>query len=323
MRAPDFWSEDNGLARVLAPLGYLWSAGTGLRRAVARTARLSVPVVCVGNLVAGGAGKTPLAITLGRYLLARGRAPHFLSRGYGGRARGPLRVDASRHGAHDVGDEPLLLAAVAPTWVARDRRDGARAAIAGGADIIVMDDGFQNPSLVKDVSILAVDGGYGFGNGRLMPAGPLRERLAGGLARADAVVVIGSDGRGSRNRVARHCPVFEARLEPLPDDAVAGRKVLAFAGIARPAKFYATLRQLGCIVAGTRAFPDHHRYRPDEIVRLCEEAAALGALPVTTEKDLVRLPEAARAMVRCVRVELAWADSATPGRLLARVLGDG
>jgi tetraacyldisaccharide 4'-kinase len=323
MRAPDFWEQDNGLAVALTPLAWLWGAAAGLRRAITYPTRLPVPVVCVGNLVVGGAGKTPLAMALGRYLLSRGNNPHFLSRGYGGRERGPVRVDPSRHDARDVGDEPLLLSATAPTWVARNRGAGAHAAVAAGADIIVMDDGFQNPSIIKDLSIIAVDGGYGFGNARLMPAGPLRERLASGLSRADAVVVIGSDGRGARNRVARYRPVFEAHLVPVPEDSVAGQPVFAFAGIARPVKFHATLRQLGCSIVGTRDFADHHRYRPDEIMRLCEDAAALGALPVTTEKDFARLPAEARPMVRCVRVELEWADKGAPGRLLAKVLGDG
>jgi len=323
MRAPEFWYDDNATARALIPPTYLWRAAGWVHRRLAQGSRVAVPVVCVGNLVVGGAGKTPLAIAIARHLASRGRTPHFITRGYGGRARGPLRVDPAVHSARDVGDEPLLLAAVAPTWVARNRLKGAIAAMVAGADIVVMDDGFQNRSLVKDLSILAVDGGYGFGNARVLPAGPLREPLIGGLRRADAVVVIGTDGRGSRNRVRRFCQVYEAHLIPRENSAVAGKRVFAFAGIGRPAKFYATLRQMGCTVAETRDFPDHHRYAPDEIMRLCEAAVEQGAVPVTTEKDFVRLPEEARPMVECVFVDIEWASPQTPDQLLAPVLRDG
>lgn len=323
MRAPDFWYDDNAVARVLMPLTYLWRAAVVVRRHLVQGSRVSIPVVCVGNLVVGGAGKTPLAIAIARRLAARGRTPHFLTRGYGGRLRGPVQVNPAAHDANDVGDEPLLLARVAPTWVARNRLKGAIAAMVAGADIVVMDDGFQNRSLVKDLSILAVDGGYGFGNAHVLPAGPLREPLIGGVKRADAVVVIGTDGRGSRNRVRRFTQVFEAHLTPRDNPAVAGRRVYGFAGIGRPAKFYATLRQMGCTVVETRDFPDHHRYRPEEIMRICEEAAEMDAVPVTTEKDFVRLPEDARAMVRCVTVDIEWASPDMADKILATVLPHG
>jgi len=320
---PDFWRNDNGLSELLLPLAFVWSAVTRIRMGLGTPWRAPVPVICVGNLVVGGAGKTPLAIALARHLIAAGRSPHFLSRGYGGRQRGPVQVDLQRHDAAAVGDEPLLLAAVAPTWVARNRREGARRACAAGADVIVMDDGFQNPSLAKDIAVLAVDGGYGFGNHRVMPAGPLRERLPGGLARADAAVVIGTDATGALSGIQQYCPVHKAYLAPLPDDAIAGSRVFAFAGIGRPEKFYATLRQIGCTVVATKDFPDHHPYTPEQIMKLCEDAAALDAVPVTTEKDFVRLPDEARSMVRALKVELGWADPASPGRILNKIGGDG
>ena len=320
---PEFWRDDNGLSQLLLPLAVVWNAVTRTRMGFGTPWRAPVPVICVGNLVVGGAGKTPLAIALARHLIAAGRAPHFLSRGYGGRQRGPVQVDLQHHNASAVGDEPLLLAAVAPTWVARNRPAGARMACEAGADVIIMDDGFQNPSLSKDISVLAVDGGYGFGNQRVMPAGPLRERLSSGLWRADAAVVIGTDSTGALNGIQNYCPVHKAHLTPYADDAITGKRVFAFAGIGRPEKFYATLRQIGCTVAATKDFPDHYRYTPEQIMRLCEDAAALDAIPVTTEKDYVRLPDDAKTMVRALRVALEWADPAAPGRILEKINNHG
>lgn len=321
MRAPDFWATRGPLARLLAPAGMLWRLGVELERRFAKTQRASLPILCVGNLVAGGAGKTPTALALGAALRARGRTVHFLTRGYGGRIAGPVRVERDRHSAHDVGDEALLLAAEAPTWVARDRIAGAAAAAAAGADIVVMDDGFQNHRIAKDLSLLVVDGGYGIGNGRLIPAGPLRESVEDGLARANAVVLIGADTFGLTPTLGARLPVLTARL--VPDAGLrkyAGRSVVAFAGIGRPAKFVATLREAGCDVVITREFPDHHPYTPDEIMEICEMADAMGAVPMTTEKDSVRIPAEARTMVQIVRVTLEWDDPAALARVLAPLL---
>jgi tetraacyldisaccharide 4'-kinase len=323
MRNPKFWSGDNVLSQLLLPLAFVWNAVARARMGLGTSWRAPVPVICVGNLVVGGAGKTPLAIALARHLIATDHTPHFLSRGYGGREGGPVQVDLRHHDASAVGDEPLLLASVAPTWVAKNRPAGARMACAAGADTIIMDDGFQNPSLAKDISVLAVDGGYGFGNHRVMPAGPLREPLSSGLQRADAAVVIGADATGALDGTQPYCPVHEAHLAPYPDDAIAGKRVFAFAGIGRPEKFYATLRQFGCTVAATRDFPDHHRYTPQQIMLLCEDAAALDALPVTTEKDYVRLSDDAKTMVHALRVELEWADPASPSKILEKIGSNG
>lgn len=323
MRAPEFWRRpESALAALLAPVGGLYDAAGRLRAAFSHPVRLARPVLCVGNLTAGGAGKTPVALALAAWFQARGLEPHFLSRGYGGSKAGPLRVDPSKHGFREVGDEPLLLAERAPTWIARDRPAGAAAAIASGADLVVMDDGLQNPSLVKDLALLVVDGGYGFGNGRVMPAGPLRETIGHALERVAAAVVIGEDETGVASLLERHLPVLAARLAPTPAArALARMRVVAFAGIARPAKFFATLQELRCSVVRRYDFADHHAYTPDEIMTLVEEAAGLGAEPVTTEKDLVRIPLDARAMVRSVRVALEWDDEAALARLLRPLAG--
>ena len=325
MRAPDFWRHDGFLAVALSPLAALWAAGAALRTRTAHPWRAPVAVVCIGNLVTGGAGKTPLAIAVARHLSARGRRPHILSRGYGGRIAGPERVDPARHDAGAVGDEPLLLAEAAPTWVAHDRAAAARAATAAGAGVLVLDDGFQNAALVKDLSVLAIDGGYGFGNGRVMPAGPLREPLRAGLARADAAAIVGVDRVGVAERLPARLPVFRARAVPAPGagDGIAGQAVFAFAGIGRPAKFYDTLAEMGCRIEGTRDFADHHNFTPEEIADIVDAAARRGAVPVTTEKDAVRLPAEARAMVRTLPIALEWDDPDALDRLLAPVLAGG
>ena len=324
MRAPDFWTDDGALATLLAPLGTGYDLAGRLRRALAHPASVGIPVVCVGNLVAGGAGKTPVALALIEALGARGCKVQCLTRGYGGRVSGPHRVDPARDTAARVGDEALLLARAAPTWVARDRAAGARAAATAGAEVIVMDDGFQNPSLAKDLSFVVIDGAYGFGNGRVMPAGPLRETVPGGLARAEAVVVLGPERRDLGARLDARPDggpaLLTARLAPRPgSERLAGRTVLAFAGIGRPEKFFATLADLGAKVVETRAFPDHHAYAPAEIESLRARAAALDACAVTTEKDAVRLSSELREGIEVLAVAVEWREPEALDALLDRV----
>jgi tetraacyldisaccharide 4'-kinase len=317
MRAPDFWRREGLATQLLTPLGLAYGYAVRTRMVAKRPARVAAPVICVGNLVAGGAGKTPVALAIGRMLAARGRAPHFLTRGYGGRLAGPVRIAPDLHASCDVGDEALLLARVAPTWVARERPAGALAALAAGAGSIVMDDGFQNPSLAKDLALVVIDGTYGFGNGRVMPAGPLREPLGQGLARADAAILIGADRAGVERALPEGLRRLRARLVPAAgQDDIADRDVVAFAGIGRPEKFFATLGEMRCRIVAAHAFADHMPYRRDDIMRLVDEAAAHHALLVTTAKDAVRLPAEARAMVRVVEVAIEWEDEVGLGTLL-------
>ena len=321
MRAPGFWAAERGgaAAAALAPLSWLHRLAAQARAGLVRPMRARVPVICVGNFTAGGAGKTPTVLALAALLADEGIRPHILTRGYGGRARGPLRVDPARHDARAVGDEALLLARTAPTWLCRDRRAGATAAAAAGAPLLLMDDGMQNPGLAKDLCLAVVDGGAGFGNGRLLPAGPLREPLARGLRRAHAVVLVGPDRHGAVAALGPlDMPVIEAALVPGDEAArLRERPVVAFAGIGRPAKFFETLGDAGCTVIARHAFADHHRYTPREIAAIIDHATERDAVPVTTEKDHVRLPPEARAMVRTLPVSLAWRDPAEARALLA------
>ena len=230
-----------------------------------------------------------------------------------------MRVDPSRHGAKDVGDEPLLLAASAPTWVARDRAAGAKAAATAGAGLIILDDGFQNPFLAKDLAFLAIDGESGLGNGHVFPAGPLREPIGTALRRAQAVVLIGEDRAGIAGLIGGRCPILPARLVAADPVAVAGKPVYAFAGIGRPEKFFASLEDAGAVIAGRREFPDHHPFGESEIAEVLAAAAALGAIPITTAKDRLRLPAAVRERVQVFEVKLVFEDPAAVEAMLARL----
>jgi tetraacyldisaccharide 4'-kinase len=317
-RAPEFWQRRGGWAALLAPLGWLYDAAGAARFALAKPYRASVPVICVGNLGSGGSGKTPIVISLARRFTARGIEVHLLSRGYGGSLAGPVRVDPALHSAAEIGDEPLLLAATAPCWVARDRAAGARAAEAAGAQLILMDDGLQNPGLAKDLSLIAIDGGYGFGNGAVMPAGPLRESLARGLAHTDAAIILGADETGVAGRLAGK-PVLLARPRVL-GPALKSRAVVAFAGIGRPEKFFRNVETTGANLVARHAFADHHTYTETELDRLLAEARAASAVLLTTDKDRVRLSPAWQTRVEALPIEIAWDDEAALDRLLAPVL---
>ncbi len=319
MREPASWWRPGGTS-LLSPIAAIYGAVAWWRIQSTGTS-IGVPVICLGNLTVGGAGKTPAALAVAHLLLGARERPFFLSRGYGGRLAGPVRVNAASDRAADVGDEPLLLARLAPTIVARDRVAGAKFAKSRGASVIVMDDGFQNPSLAKNLAILLVDGGRGIGNGRIIPAGPLRAPLEIQIAHAQALVVVGPPLGAAAVVDAAHrrsIAVFHGRLEPDAGSlaALRRRKVLAFAGIGDPDKFFRTLSEAGIEVAERARFPDHHRYTVADAHALTQCAAAQNLMLITTEKDHVRLAGdpslgalAARANALPVRLIIDEQDS--------------
>ncbi|MBS0239110.1 MAG: tetraacyldisaccharide 4'-kinase [Proteobacteria bacterium] len=295
---PSWWYGPDGGWRtsLLSPIGTLVGRIASRRIANAKPYRSSLPVICAGNFTAGGSGKTPLALFLAKLVTGEGREPWFLSRGYGGKLEGPVRVIPTRHTARDVGDEPLLLARSAPAVVSRDRRKGAEAieAMASKNAVIIMDDGLQNPALAKDLVIALVDQRRGFGNGLVIPAGPLRAPLdiQGKLAH---LIVLTGQGPADPSllqtlKAISSAPVITAETRAQGDVArYRGQKVIAFAGIANPERFFTTLCSLGGDIVARKAFADHHMFSEVEARDLLDIAERAGALLVTTEKDLARL----------------------------------
>lgn len=321
MRPPEFWRANAGgrdaaltLRLLLTPVSWIYAEAAAHRYRSRAPRHAGAPVICIGNLTVGGAGKTPIARAVRAQL---GPHAHTLSRGYGGRAVGPLRVTPDMD-AREVGDEPLLHAKDGPAWVARDRYAGAQAAVNAGAHVIVMDDGFQNPSLAKDLSIIAVDPGFGIGNGQVFPAGPLRERLADGLARADAIVMLGDVTEDASWLDQFEKPVLFAKLEPSAPPPEG--KLVAFAGLARPEKFFDTLTAAGAKLEDAVPFADHHFYSEEDLALLAELAAERGAQLITTEKDAARLSPDWRARVAVLPVAARFDDETALDALLAPIV---
>lgn len=329
MREPEFWRRRSLLSRLLTPLAALYGA-VAARRMTRSGLSLAVPVICVGNYHGGGAGKTPTTLALVKLLRELDETPVVLSRGYGGRLKGPVAVDPERHGADEVGDEPLMMARSVPVVVAKDRAAGAALALSKRASVIVMDDGFQNPVLSKDVSLIVIDAGRGIGNGKVIPAGPLRAPLAAQVARTDALVIVG-DGNAAEavagQIAAKAAPVYRARFvaDAATLEALRGRRVLAFAGIGDPPRFFAALRGSGIEVAVEQAFPDHHPFTAEDLAALLERAQRDALVPVTTEKDLARLTDAAAlaaAGLVAFPVTLQFEDEGAFRRFVVARLGE-
>ncbi len=303
MYTPTHWKNANLLSVLLYPLGCFYGLATALRLAFHKPRKVSVPVICVGNLTAGGTGKTPVSIALAELLQKNGRRPFFVTRGYGGNLQ-DIQVEPNKHDAAQTGDEPLLLARQAPVIVNRHRFDGAQKAVSLGADAIIMDDGFQNPALHKDISFIVIDGEFGLGNGFCIPAGPLREFVSHGVKRAQAVIIVGPD---KHNLAADFkIPVFHARIEPSRPVSKDNPRVIAFAGIGRPQKFYKSLADCGFEILKTFDFPDHHFYKETELLELIAQAKSLKAEIYTTSKDYVKIPASLRGNFKVLEIAVVW-----------------
>ncbi|WP_117191042.1 tetraacyldisaccharide 4'-kinase [Rhizobium terrae] len=322
---PFWWTKADWRAWGLSPFSFLYGEIAGRRMARSHRASVPVPVICVGNFTVGGAGKTPTAIALARAAKEKGLKPGFLSRGYGGSIDVTTVVDPAHHRAEAVGDEALLLCRETLTVISRARVDGARKLVEEGVDVIIMDDGFQSARLTLDFALVVIDTVRGIGNGHLVPGGPVRAPLAEQMRQLSAILKVGSGTAADtlvRQAARAGKQVYVATLKPRPNTAVAGRALLAFAGIADPEKFYRTVKQVGGLIIGKRAFPDHHYFTEDEIADLLDDAARESLTLVTTAKDAVRLTghhgrmEELAEAVRVVEVDMAFDDPQAPGKII-------
>ncbi|MBR5482780.1 MAG: tetraacyldisaccharide 4'-kinase [Alphaproteobacteria bacterium] len=303
MRTPRYWKNKNLISFLLLPLGSVYAGLTALRIKIKKPQKVEKPVICIGNLTAGGTGKTPTAVTIAQIVKELGYNPMFVSRGYGGKLCGVM-VDKDKHTPQDVGDEPLLLAREADVSINSNRVKAAQKAIENGADVLIMDDGFQNPGLNKDISFLVFDGGVGVGNAFPVPAGPLRENFENGLKRANAAIIIGEDKTDLKEKLG-DMPVFYGKMKPsvLPENC---GKFIAFAGIGRPEKFYNSLQELGANVSKTFDFPDHHFYSEKELKELIDMAWKEDADLITTAKDFVKIPQELQHHFKVLEIEIEW-----------------
>lgn len=303
MKTPSFWQHKNFISTLLLPLGCVYNFMTQRRINHGKPNIVSRPVICIGNITAGGTGKTPVAISIAKLLQEENKNPFFVSRGYGGKLINIL-VDSNSHTALEVGDEPLLLSKQAPVIINPNRYEGALKALKSGAEIIIMDDGFQNPGLSKDLSFLVFDGGFGLGNERIVPSGPLRESLSSGLKRAQGIIIIGEDKHNIEARI-ENLPVFKGSIHPLKPHTTRN-EVIAFAGIGRPEKFYNSLRETGYNVLETIDFPDHHQYKESELKNIINKAQKIGADIFTTSKDYVKIPTLLQPHFKILEIEIKW-----------------
>ncbi len=312
---PRFWFSKNIISFLLLPISLIYSLATWLRFLMTSPTKCQVPIICIGNLTVGGTGKTPVCIDIASRLITKKKNPHFLSRGYKGHLKGPLKV-TKKHKAEHVGDEPLLLSQTAPCWIGANRRLTAEMATEDEAEFLIMDDGFQNPALHKDLSVIVIDGVIGFGNGFVMPAGPLREPISSGLKRADLAVIIGQN----KKEILLPLPTLHATLVPEKVKKLMNKKLIAFTGIGRPTKFFDALRHHGYDITEEIPFPDHHLFNKKELKMLQERAKKQKASLVTTEKDFVRLPKDMQKKVHMIKASLVWDDEEKLEKILEKVI---
>ena len=302
LKAPKFWyqKKDTFLSNSLYPLSLLFRLGTKLRTCFSKKKISNLPIICVGNIVIGGAGKTPVALKIGNMLKKAGYNPHFVSKGYGGLEKNNTLVK-DWHSPKSVGDEPLLLSEIAPTWIGLDRNKSFELANENGADCIIMDDGFQNPTLQKNFSIIVINGEQGFGNKRVIPSGPLRESINRGLSRTNLIITIGDITDSIIKKIPKHIPIIGANFKIKEDEMILkGKKITAFAGIAYPEKFFSSLKLLKANIVDEISYSDHHIYSENDLLYLAEIANKNKSILVTTKKDMVRIPKAFRSLVNTI-----------------------
>ncbi len=320
LKAPKFWyaKKDTYFSNTLYPLSLLFRFGTKVRNIVSRKRISKIPVICIGNIVVGGAGKTPVALKLGSMLKRNGYKPHFVSKGYGGIETNNTLIK-EWHSAQSVGDESLLLSEIAPTWIGKDRNKSFVLAKENGADCIIMDDGFQNPTLQKDFSIIVINGEQGFGNKRVIPSGPLRESISRGISRGNLIIVIGEMDADVKKKIPNSIPLIHAKFQISKNNKIyKNQKVTAFAGIAYPDKFYNSLTEQGAILEKKISYPDHHIFDENDMLHLAETANITKSILVTTKKDFVRIPKSYRSLVSTLDGEIEFEDE----KLLIEILGN-
>lgn len=319
-KQPKFWRKKTSIySDALIPFGVLYYVASLIKAAITSSYKPKAKVVCIGNATVGGAGKTPVAMAIYKLIEPLGKKVAFLSKGYGGNIQGPVEVDCKKHRAEDVGDEPLLLAATAPTAIAHNRVDGIRFLEEQGSEIIIMDDGLQNYSITKDISFLVVDGNYGFGNQRVLPSGPLREPVHAALKKSDAVIFVGDDTNKVKESLKGNM-VVNAQIDILSKKPSEGSKFIAFAGIANPDKFFDSLEKTSHNVVDAICFPDHHNYTKEELSALSAAASEVSAKLITTSKDYVRLSPENRESISVLPIEIKWNSSAKLVNLLKEKL---
>lgn len=307
MKTPKYWQSNNLISFLLTPVGFIYGVATAMRLKCKKGYKASIPVICVGNITAGGVGKTPVSMALAELLKSQGKNPFFISRGYGGSLSGVL-INPQKHTPQEVGDEPLMLAAIAPTVICHDRSIAAKIAEENGADVLIMDDGFQNPTLKKDISFLVFNGEIGIGNGKIIPAGPMREKPENGLKRSDAVIFVGEDKFGLLEKINK--PVFKVKIkEERPKHT--NQKVLAFAGIGYPQKFYRSLEKCGLSVVKSYDFPDHHFYRKDELKDIIKKAAKKKLPIYTTLKDFIKIDPKMRSNFNVLNIKAEFENKSS------------
>ena len=307
IKTPHFWTELSWQSVILFPVSYIWRFGHYAQQKILNTKETEIPVICVGNLTVGGSGKTPVVITLCRFLSGIGKSTSILTRGFGGKEKGPIFVSTNLHQSLDVGDEPLMMAHSLDVCVSRNRPLGANHILDKKKyDCIVMDDGLQNPTLKKDLNIAVFDGKFGIGNGFLLPAGPMRQKLEVGIQNIDLVIFNGKDETGLGQKIPPHIPIFTGELQPDEEivEKMKNRRVYGFAGIGNPSRFFKTLNDIGADLVGEAHFADHHPYTDADLTQLYEEAMQSGAELVTTQKDWMRLPSDWRDRVLTVPVRI-------------------